>query len=310
MPSRPIGNLSNAERRSLHGAYTEGPAAYGSIANLVKQTGLSRKKVKQFLHSNNAYTKYHIAKRKFPRLKVFARHVNDIWCVDLAQVDKLASNNNGVKYLLVAIDVLSRFVRVQPMKDKQAKSTKQAFMKMIRSVQPKKLWTDQGTEFGGEFKTYCKTLGITLYHTFSDTKAAYAERAIRSLKNIMYRSMEERNTFKYTNQLQKFAQTMNSRINRSIGMAPKDVKNSDALALIYAQKPAKYTKPKYKINDYVRISKKDIPFRKGYKPQFTNEIFQIAQIATTKPPTYILRDKDNETIKGKFYEQELILYTV
>ena len=44
-------------------------------------------------------------------------------------MDKLASQNKGVKYLLFAVDVFSRFVRVQTMKIKYAKDTLQAFKK-------------------------------------------------------------------------------------------------------------------------------------------------------------------------------------
>ena len=51
--------------------------------------------------------------------------------MDLAFVDKLATLNNGVKYLLVSIDVFSRLVRVQPMKSKDAKETVRAFEEMI-----------------------------------------------------------------------------------------------------------------------------------------------------------------------------------
>ena len=50
--------------------------------------------------------------------------------MELAFVDILASQNNGVKNLLVAVDVFSRFVRVQTMKNKYAKDTLQAFKKM------------------------------------------------------------------------------------------------------------------------------------------------------------------------------------
>ena len=68
----------------------------------------------------------------------------------LAFVDKLASQNNGVKYLLVAVDVFSGFVRVQTMKTKYAKDTLQAFKKMIsRKSTPEKLLVDIGTENGG-----------------------------------------------------------------------------------------------------------------------------------------------------------------
>ena len=51
--------------------------------------------------------------------------------MDLAFVDKLASQNKGVKYLLVAVDSFSRFVRVQTMKTKYAKDTLQAFKKIL-----------------------------------------------------------------------------------------------------------------------------------------------------------------------------------
>ena len=46
-----------------------------------------------------------------------------------------------------------------------------------------------------------------------------------------------------------------------------------------------YKKPRFKTGDKVRISKYDIPFRKGYKSQFTSEFFQIVKIATLKSPT-------------------------
>ena len=49
--------------------------------------------------------------------------------MDLAFVDKLASQNNGAKYLLVAVDIISRFVRVQTVKTNYAKDILQAFRK-------------------------------------------------------------------------------------------------------------------------------------------------------------------------------------
>ena len=60
--------------------------------------------------------------------------------MDLAFVDNLAGQNNGVKYLLVVVDIFLRFVRVQTIKTKYAKDTLQAFRKMIsRKNTPEKL---------------------------------------------------------------------------------------------------------------------------------------------------------------------------
>ena len=56
---------------------------------------------------------------------------------------------------------------------------------MIKKKQPEKVWTDKGSEFKGDFKKFCEKKGIHLYTTESETKSAFAERNIRSLKNII-----------------------------------------------------------------------------------------------------------------------------
>ena len=95
-----------------------------------------------------------------------------------------------------------------------------------KNTKPDRVWVDQGTEFGGELKNFCKSRDIKIYSTRSETKAAVAERAIRSLQNIIYRYMEE-NGDKYVHKVDSFVNTMNTRVNRSIGKSPKNVKNSD-----------------------------------------------------------------------------------
>ena len=77
--------------------------------------------------------------------------------MDLAFVVKLASQNNRVKYFLVALEFFSRFVRVQTMKTEYyAKDTLQAFRKMIsRKNTLEQIWVDKGTEYGGTLKKFC-----------------------------------------------------------------------------------------------------------------------------------------------------------
>ena len=55
----------------------------------------------------------------------------------------------------------------------------------------KKIWVDKGTEIAGEFKKLCKAEGMQIFSTMSETKAAFVERTTRSLKNILYRYMED-----------------------------------------------------------------------------------------------------------------------
>ena len=116
------------------------------------------------------------------------------------------------------------------MKSKYSTDAVVAFKKMLRKkCMPAKVWVDQGTEFSGEFRKYCKDKKIKIYSTRSETKAAVAERAIKSLKNIIYRYMEE-NGDKYMRKMDSFLKTMNTRVNHSTGKAPKNVTNKDFLS--------------------------------------------------------------------------------
>ena len=300
------GSLSKSEPQKLQRLYIQGGAAEGSVRNLAKASNLSVSKVRQFLQSKPSYTKFTLATRKFKLMKAFARFKNEICCMDLAYVDKTVKDNNGVKYLLVRQDLFDRTLDAKGLKTKDSKETVRAFLTMITNKnRPKKIWVDKRTEFAGEFEKLCKAEGIQIYSTMSETKAAFAERTIRSLKNILYRYMED-NGDKYIHKLTQFVTTLNSRRICSIDLIPKNVKNSDFLSILYSKPLREFRKPKFKVGDRGRISKFDLPFRKGYKPQFTKEVFEIVAISSKKPPTYTIKDEQDEIIRGKFYQKELI----
>ena len=217
--------------------------------------------------------------------------------MDLAYVDKPAKDNNGVSYVLVRQDLFDRTVDAKGMKKKIQRKLFVHFWLWLQKKLTQKNWVDKGTEFAGEFKKFCKAEGIQIFSTMSETKAAFAERTIRSLKNILYRYMED-NGYKYIHKLNQFVITLNSRRNCSIDLIPKNVKNSNFLSILYSKPLREFRKPQFKIGDRVRISKYDLPFRKGYKPQFTQEVFEIVEISSRKPPTYSIKDEQDEIIRG------------
>ena len=232
--------------------------------------------------------------------------------MDLAQVDKLASSNSGIKYLMVIVDLFSRYVRVGPMRTKSAESAKACFIKLCSKnsslVFPKKLWIDSGKEFLADFKDFCEDAGISLYSIHSEKKALLAERYIRTLKNILYRYMEEMKIEKYLPVLQQFVKTMNSRTNRSTGIPPELVKIGIFLQVSCSNRSLpKKRKPKFTIGDKVRLAFDNFSFRKGYKSQFTEEVFRVQKLATIQPvPTYLLENLGTgKQMEGKYYEQEI-----
>ena len=71
-------------------------------------------------------------------------------------MDKIWDSNNGVKHLLVCVDVFFRFVRVQPMESNYSTDAVVAFKRMLRRKNMSaNVRVDQGTEFSGEFRKFC-----------------------------------------------------------------------------------------------------------------------------------------------------------
>ena len=231
-------------------------------------------------------------------MKAFARFKNELWCMDFAYVDKLAKNNNGVRYLLVRHDLFHRSVDAKRKKTKDSKETVRAVLTMItKKNRPKSVWVDKGTKLAGELKKLCKAEGIQIHSTMSETKAAFAERTLRSSRIILYRYIED-NGHKYIHKLTQFVTTLNFRRNCSIDLIPKNLKIYDFLSILCSKLLRAFRKPKFIFGDIVCISKYDIHFRKGYKPQFTREVFEILAISSRKTPPYTLKDEQDGIIRG------------
>ena len=109
--------------------------------------------------------------------------------------------------------------------------------------------------------------------------------------------------YKYIHKLPQLITTLNSRRNSLIDMRPNTVKNSDFMSILYSKLLREYRKPTFKTGDRVRISKYDLPFRKGCKPQLTREVFEIVAIATKKPPTYTIKMSKTRLFKVTFIKR-------
>ena len=77
------------------------------------------------------------------------------------------------------------------------------------------------------------------------------------------------------------------------------------MSILHSKSLREFKQPTSKIVDRVRISKYDLPFSKRYKPQFTREVFEFVAIATRKPPTYTIKNEQDEIIQSKFHQKEL-----
>ena len=139
-----------------------------------------KRQVENELIKLETFSVHRPVRRKFPRRRVLVHFINELWSADLASLGKYARQNNGVHYLLVVIDTLSKKMYVRPLKKKNAVEMVSAFSSIIKETKkngfnpPVLLWTDQGTEFKSQaFEDYLKSEKIKGYHTFSPIKLRF-----------------------------------------------------------------------------------------------------------------------------------------
>ena len=80
--------------------------------------------------------------RKFEKRKVYSTFKDNIWGVDLADMQLLSKYNKGIKFLLRVIDIFSKYAWVVPLKDKKGISIVKAFQSIVKQSnrKPNKIW--------------------------------------------------------------------------------------------------------------------------------------------------------------------------
>ena len=250
-------------------------------------------------------------RHKFKRRRVLVYNIDDIWSADLTNsFQSLAKHNKNYKYMLNVIDLFSKYAYSIPLKSKSSGDIIEAFDKLfkISGRKPLKLWTDQGSEFiNNKFKQFLKSNNIELYHVYNEGKACVVERFNRTLGEMIQKHLTSKNTDKYIDVLQKLLDEYNHRTHSTIKLSPYEAskpKNRDVVMKTIKDKISTLN-PKYKVGDRVRIYRYKTLFEKGYKPNWTKEIFVIDNIRSTNPVTYKLKDLNSEDILGSFYKEEI-----
>lgn len=317
--------------------YTPGkPGAYAGPEKLyqaVKQEGkykIGRQRIRQFLNNEDSYSLYKPNRKTFPRSKVIVNTIDSMRDGDLADVSNIASHNDGYKFLLVLIDIFSRYLFIVPLKNKHHQNIVDG-LKLVfqKRRKPNTLRTDKGSEFKNRWvKAYLKKEGIHAIYTQNETKANYAERVICTMKNLMYRYFMKNRTYRFINILQDLVKSYNKRPHRSLGgNAPANVnkENADEIRLesylsgktkldvnqsktLGRSKEKKRAKPffKFKIGDDVRLSQLKHPFQRDYQQKWTEEFLKANErYKRGQIPVYKLKDLAGDPIEGTFYESEL-----
>ena len=149
--------------------------------------------------------------------------IDKIWAADLADMTALSKDNEGVNFLLLVIDIFSKYGWIVPLKNKKGETVANALKTIFKERKPEKLWTDKGREF---YNKDVKDL-VELYSTENEEKSSIVERWIRTMKEKMWKYFTDSNTYNYMDVLPDLVKDYNNTVHSSIKMTPNRRKQKE-----------------------------------------------------------------------------------
>ncbi|VVC42937.1 Ribonuclease H-like domain,Integrase, catalytic core, partial [Cinara cedri] len=179
------------------------------------------------------------ARRKFPRRRVISLFKDDLWQADLIDMQQHSRQNSSFKYILIVIDTTE---------------VTNNFLQILKTNQSNLLQTDNGTEFYNKpFQDLMKEYNIKHYSTYSSIKAGMVESVIRTIKNKIYKYFTSTGSWNWYNSISKLIANYNNTKHTTIKCTSFEARKKHQLP--FKLNNIKIRKPKFEVNDKVRISK-------------------------------------------------------
>jgi hypothetical protein len=312
---------------------TSNPASYQGISPLLKEVNrilaasnraqIPRQTVVDWMEKQNAYTTIKNSRVKFPTNPYKIPQLNSQLGSDLIDLSKFSSFNNGYRWILVIMNLYSRFVWTEPLKSKNALSVLEG-TKKIMSRMPFKhqsLQTDRGTEYYNvHFRKYVSENDINHFSTGSSVFPV--ERFNRTILSRIFRYQTAKNTRDWVTVLENLTHSYNNTIHSAIGATPYEILNGIKeikkirTSKAYQAQFEKYAKQDRKyalsVNQLVKLSydpHHGNPFQKSYHGRWTEELFRVAAVVDKPGQRLLYKVKTigepSELIQNTFYANEL-----
>ena len=241
---------------------------------------MTQKNIKIFI--NEFYSKP--PKRNYATNKTDVYFFDDIWSLDILDLkDYVSENNRGYRYVLVIIDNFSKFGWTVPLKNKIAQTIKDSFENILISSKrkPNLIETDHGKEFYNNiFQDFLNKNNIKLYSRNTHLGAVFAERFNRTIRDLLKKPVFEGGDANWIDVLQTITKQYNNRIHSSTKLTPTQasLKKNESFAYKNLLDKRKKIKPKFQINDLVRVADLKKTFSKGDTTNWSYKLYKITEI--------------------------------
>lgn len=326
--------------KKLEKIYSNYKSGFSSSTQLHRTTKIPISVIRRFLRTQRTATLHRPARRTYKRrMYNIQSGLFSQMGIDLIVLPKLAKFNDNCPYILVLIDVLSKYAYGRCIQFKNIQSVLSAIIEILDDeIHPGKVQVIHGDKEGsfisGKLKNKLKQkYNIKVIHSDNDDiKCSIVERFIRTFKSIIFKFITSTGQRRYIDNLQDLLENYNNRFHSTIQMSPSSVNASNtelawANMTLHNMKKQKtnaikptfkkkarnwlYKRPesKFKIGDYVRISFVKGLFSKSYTQNWSEQVYKICKVTDHGLLyTYDLIDPymvESEPLKGQFYAYEL-----
>jgi transposase InsO family protein len=248
--------------------------------------------------------------------------------IDLVDMQKLAGKNDGNRYFLTFVDLLSKYSAARPLKNKTQASVVRALEDILDEMpehwRPKTIQADNGSEFQTGMANALNQRGIKLIHSqpYNPRSQGAVERLNKSIKQALFNLMARRESYRWVDFLQPLIDNLNTSKHESTGYRPKDLMERPELqqeTIDEIHERMERRRPKhpekmhhvYSLGDYVRVALvtesaiRKQTFRKKIMNNWSKEVYQIYSVsqpeAAGSQPQYLLKNLSTNRKSRKKY---------
>lgn len=214
------------------------------------------------------------------------------WQIDITSLEPY----NGYQYIIVVIDVFSKYIYTKATKTKDARKVVEFLRSIFIHEKPISLQSDRGGEFVNELmENLLEEFEVKqiLSKAYTPQTQGLVERTNRTLKGMLHKAMTIHNTKNWPSLLASITKNYNDTTKRAIDSTPNEVKVGDPAIIKSIAKDMKLTaKKQQKKNkrtfeplfkgDVVRIElKRNAPnsvFTKYYTQNWSNELYVVERV--------------------------------
>ena len=278
---------------------------------------ISKSDVDNWFSLQRPYLLYKNLRRKYQKNPIVSKEVDHIWNIDLVEL-AFPEQNDGFRYILCAIDNLSKFAWIRALRSKQRQIVRDAFDDILQTSgrKPKILGADVGPEFNNfTFLNYLRNQNIAFYLLVAPDKAVLAERFIQTLKFRIYRYLYRNNTNNFINAIDEIVNNYNNSVHSRTKFKPIDVNvnnQREAYLNLYKYSYKIQEEQKFYEGDHVFIpnyvGKDPTKMRARFKQTKYDPNVHIVHKVLYRSPRYkyVIRKRNGNIVRNTFYSDQLV----